>query len=197
MRNPLSLLFSKQPCVCPWWCCFTFDNPLRRLIHDPAVILSPYVRAGFTVIDIGPGMGYFTVELCRLVGEEGQVIAVDVQEKMLSAVLRRAQRAGVAARLETRLTKQERLDVTEKADFVLAFWMVHEVPDQERFLRDISTLLKPAARFLLVEPVFHVTRKAFDETMRKAVKTGLVREETPSISFSRSMLFSSPPKVGG
>ncbi len=182
---------ARQPRVCPWWCCFTFDNPLRRLIHNPAAILSPYVRPGFTVIDVGPGMGYFTVKLCRLVGEEGKVIAVDVQKRMLDAVLRRAQRAGVAERLVTRLTRQETLDVTEKADFVLAFWMVHEVPDRRRFLGEISTILKPTGRFLLVEPLLHVTKRAFEETTREAVGSGLVMVGAPRISFSRSALFSS------
>ncbi len=47
--------------VCPWWICYTFDNPLRRLIHDPERLLEPYVKPGMTVVDIGCGMGYFTL----------------------------------------------------------------------------------------------------------------------------------------
>jgi ubiquinone/menaquinone biosynthesis C-methylase UbiE len=195
MRNPLDLILVREPHVCPWWCCFTFDNPLRKLIHKPVAILSPYVRQGFTVVDIGPGMGYFTVELCRLVGEEGRVIALDVQEKMLDATRKRAQRAGVAERLETRLVGQNSLQVTERADFVLAFWMVHEVPDQGQFLDGVLELLKPGARFLLVEPYLHVSAKGFAKTVQKAVEAGLVAEETPRIAYSRSTLFSRPLKA--
>jgi ubiquinone/menaquinone biosynthesis C-methylase UbiE len=195
MRNPLDLVFMREPHVCPWWCCFTFDNPLRKLIHKPAAILSPYVRQGFTAVDIGPGMGYFTVELCRLVGTEGRVIAVDVQQKMLDATRRRAQRAGVADRLETRLSRGNSLDVEEGADFVLAFWMVHEVPDQGQFLDGVLKLLKPEGRFLLVEPYLHVSAKGFAKTVQKAVEAGLAVEETPSIAYSRSTLFSRPLKV--
>src|SRR5208283_385906 len=87
--------------VCPWWCCFTFDNPLRRLFHDAEAMLSPYIRSGFTVIDIGPGMGFFTIPMCRMVGTEGRVIAADVQQKMLDGVIRRARRYGLTNRLET------------------------------------------------------------------------------------------------
>lgn len=189
MRNPFNFILFRQPHVCPWWCCFTFDNPLRKLIHDPAAILSPYVREGFTVIDIGPGMGYFTVELCRLVGVTGRVVAVDLQEKMLAAVRQRVQRAGIEDRLETRVTGQERLDVDAKADFILAFWMVHEVPDQGRFMREVAALLKPEGSLLLVEPYLHVSAAGFRETIRKGEEAGLVRKETPKITFSRSVLF--------
>jgi len=72
--------------VCPWWLCYSFDNPLRRLFHDPERLLGPYVKLGMTVADIGCGMGYFTLGLARLTGPEGKVIAVDLQERMLAAL---------------------------------------------------------------------------------------------------------------
>ena len=159
--------------VCPWWCCFTFDNPLRRLFHNPERILSPYIRPGFTVVDIGPGMGFFTIAMCRLVGKEGRVIAADVQQKMLDGVMRRARRYGLTGRLETVRSTPGDLGVSEKADFVLAFWMVHEVPDRERFLGQVAGLLKPEGRFLLVEPHLHVRKTAFDATLREAKTAGL------------------------
>jgi ubiquinone/menaquinone biosynthesis C-methylase UbiE len=180
----------RQPHVCPWGCCFAFDNPLRRLVHDPAAILSPHVREGFTVVDIGPGMGYFTVELCRLVGKTGKVIAVDLQEEMLSSVRWRVQKAGFGDRLEVRVTGPEKLDVSEKADFILAFWMVHEVPDRGRFMGEITALLKPQGSFLLVEPYLHVSASAFHDTVRKGEAAGLVQKATPKIAFGRSVLFS-------
>ena len=85
--------------VCPWWLCPTFDNPLRRLIHNPDRILAGLVRPGETALDLGCGMGYFSIPLARLVGPEGKVICVDLQEQMLAGVRRRAERAGVADRI--------------------------------------------------------------------------------------------------
>ena len=79
--------------VCPWWLCFTFDNPLRRLIHNPKRSCGSGWRRQ-TAIDIGCGMGYFSLPMARLVGDTGRVIAVDLQDRMLH----RAAAAGRAGR---------------------------------------------------------------------------------------------------
>ena len=175
--------------VCPWWLCFTFDNPIRKLIHDPIKILSPYVHQGDTAIDIGPGMGYFSMPMAELVGSKGRVIAIDIQQEMLSALMGRAQKKSVADRIKTHLAKPDSLCFHDKADFVLAFWMVHEVPDQKRFLSDIGDLMKPDGLFLLVEPLLHVSRKNFAHTVETAKELGFIIKESPKISMSQSALF--------
>ena len=177
-----------QKRVCPWWLCFTFDNPLRKLLHNPEAILRPYVHPGDRVIDIGPGMGYFTIPLARLVGPKGHVIAIDLQEKMLLALITRAKKNGVSERIEAHLATQKSLGIHEKADFILAFWMVHEVPDQSSFFREIRDLLKPDGSLLLVEPIVHVRRKYFLRTLQSAVEMGLVVKESPKIHLSHSAL---------
>ena len=86
IRRILDKIFVRDKHVCPWWLCWTFDNLFRKLVQDPEEIIKPYVREGSTVLDIGCDMGYFTIPLARLVGEEGQVIATDIQEPMLSSL---------------------------------------------------------------------------------------------------------------
>jgi ubiquinone/menaquinone biosynthesis C-methylase UbiE len=176
--------------VCPWWLCFTFDNPLRKIIHDPIAILSPYVHKGDTAIDIGPGMGYFTIPLAELVGSTGSVIAIDIQQKMLSALMARAQKKSVADRIKTHLAGPDSIGFNQKVDFILAFWMMHEVPDQRRFLSEIRNLMKPAGLFLLVEPVIHVSKKNFARAIETAKELGFVIKESPKIRMSQSALFS-------
>ncbi len=175
--------------VCPWWLCFTFDNPLRKLVHDPIKILSPYVREGDTVIDIGPGMGYFTVPLATLVGPAGSVIAVDIQERMLARLSARAQKHGVSARIRTHLAESGSLGLLDQADFILAFWMAHEVADARKFFSEIRDVLKPEGLFLLVEPRIHVSAKSFSRTVETAIERGCVIREYPEIRMSRSALF--------
>ena len=77
--------------------------PVGRFGQNPVKILSPYVGSGMTVLDIGPGMGFFTLPMARLVGPAGKVVCADVQPKMLDALRRRAAEAGLADRIDARV----------------------------------------------------------------------------------------------
>ena len=70
-------------------------NPMRRFVHNPKKILAPYIRPGMTVMDLGPGMATFTLDLARFAGPTGKVIAVDIQARMLEQVKKRAAKAGL------------------------------------------------------------------------------------------------------
>jgi ubiquinone/menaquinone biosynthesis C-methylase UbiE len=175
--------------VCPWWLCFTFDNPIRKIIHDPVKILSPYLHQCDMAIDIGPGMGYFTLPLAELVGSKGRVTAIDIQPKMLSALASRAQKKGLSERIKTHLAGPDSIGFHEKTDFILAFWMAHEVPDQQKFFSEIRDLMKPQGLFLLVEPLIHVSRKNFSHTLSTAMQLGFIIKESPEIRMSQSALF--------
>ena len=177
----------KQP-TCPWWFLFTFDNPLRKIYQDPEKILKPYLQPGDTAVDIGCGMGYFTIALARLVGEEGQVIAVDLQTEMLSGLQKRAQRAGLTERIKVHQSAQDRIGVPGPVDFVLAFWMVHEVHHRRKFLEQIFQLLKDGGRLLIAEPYLHVSGKTFQEMVSDLQAIGFSIQENPGIGFSRSIL---------
>lgn len=174
--------------VCPWWLCYSFDNPLRRIFHKPELLLAPYMKPDMIAVDIGCGMGYFTLGLAKLAGPEGRVIAVDLQQQMLDALTRRARRAGVSDRILLHRCRPESLGVEGPVDFVLAFWMAHEVPDKPRFFGEIFSLLKAGGRLLLVEPKFHVTLRSFERTVAVCREAGLQVLEEPAIALSRSVL---------
>ena len=176
--------------VCPWWLGFFVSGPARRLVHNPEKILRGLVRKGQVVADIGCGSGLFSIPLAKMVGEEGRVIAADIQEKMLEFVRRRAEKAGVAARIKLHQCQEKELGIEEQVDFALAFYMVHEVLDIDAFFKEIVTLLKPDAHFLLIEPKMHVNASRFQKTVDAAYAAGLKVESEWKVSFSRGVLFS-------
>jgi ubiquinone/menaquinone biosynthesis C-methylase UbiE len=186
------LLYRKR--VCPWWICFTFDNVLRTLIHDPEQLLRPYIHEGNIALDVGPGMGYFTIPMARMVGENGRVIAADIQERMLSAIKKRAERSGVQQRIDLQLCSSDSLGINRSADFILAFWMLHEVPDKQRFLAELFSLLKDNGNFLLVEPKIHTTKSNFQELVHLSIQAGFTLYENPDIFLSRCALFKKAKK---
>jgi 2-polyprenyl-3-methyl-5-hydroxy-6-metoxy-1,4-benzoquinol methylase len=175
--------------ICPWRHAYLFDNLLRRLIHPPHRILGPYVREGMTVVDIGCGMGVLSIGAAKLIGRAGEVIGVDLQQEMLDVLRNRAERAGVAERMRLRRCAEDRLALDVSADFVLAFWVVHEVPDQGAFFREVRSLLREDGKLLVAEPIFHTSARDFKEAVRCAEGSGLTYLEEPRILFCRSALF--------
>lgn len=177
-----------KPHVCPWWFAYTFDNPLRRLLHKPEKLLEPYVTPGMTVLDVGCGMGPFSLALAELVGENGRVICVDLQQEMLGRVEKRAERAGLKKRIHTHRCTPGDLGIPAPIDFGLAFWMIHEVPDTTAFFRQIREHLKPDGNLLIAEPKIHVPKQRFQEIVEQAEETGFRRVSEPSIRASWSAL---------
>ena len=170
--------------VCPWWIGYLLVNPLRRLVQDPKAILAPYLRPGLTVVEPGPGMGFFTLELARGVGPSGHVVAVDVQPRMLAALTRRAHRAGLADRIEARLAAPDGLGLSAlegRVDLVVAFYVVHEFPDEAAFFREAARLLAPGGRLLVAEPRGHVGEADFSRTLERARVAGLAERGRPAI----------------
>jgi ubiquinone/menaquinone biosynthesis C-methylase UbiE len=171
--------------VCPWWLGYFLASPVRRwFTQDPNEIVAPYVRPGSTVLEPGPGMGYFTLDLARLVGQSGRVIAVDVQPKMIAGLKKRLAKQQLLDRVEARTASENSLELEELAtsvDFTLAFAVVHEMPDDQKFFDEVSAASKPGARLLLAEPEGHVKAEAFSAELEHAAQAGFRVVERPKI----------------
>jgi ubiquinone/menaquinone biosynthesis C-methylase UbiE len=176
--------------ICPWYMAYTFDNPLRRLLHDPSKILGPYVKPGMIALDLGCGMGFFSLGMARLVGDSGKVLAVDMQPQMLRIVERRARRKGLAERIETSLTNGDSLELVAQVDFALCFWMAHEVPNQDALFRNFFSALKPGGHLFLAEPgMGHVSGEEMERSVALAAEAGFVEVARPKVRISRAVVF--------
>jgi ubiquinone/menaquinone biosynthesis C-methylase UbiE len=161
------------PHVCPWWVGYLLMCPLRTWLENPVKLLKPLIKPGLTVLDVGSGMGFFTFPAARLVGDEGRVIAVDVQQKMLDSLQRRAEKAGLGERVTARLCRPDDLNVTEHVDVCLAINVADEVPDVGKLFSQIVAVLKPQGKLLLIEPKHHVSQAEFEKTVDLASREGL------------------------
>jgi ubiquinone/menaquinone biosynthesis C-methylase UbiE len=178
-------------CVCPWWLGYLLINPLRLLLQNPEKILSPFVAPGMTVLDLGPGMGFFTLPLAKLVGPNGLVLAVDLEPRMLEALKRRADKAGLADRIETRTAVGNDLgcdDFENRVDFALAFAVVHEMPNFADTAARLGRLVKTGGRLLICEPIGHVSQSDLDRSVEAARQAGFHPVANPVIRFSRNVL---------
>jgi ubiquinone/menaquinone biosynthesis C-methylase UbiE len=169
--------------VCPHELGFFLDNPIRRIFASPKRTVGRFINKGDTVVDLGCGPGFFTVDLACMVGENGRVIAVDLQTKMLETARAKAKRKKVEDRITFHQCSQNSFELDVKADFILAYYMIHETPDPNHSLVQIHSMLKENGRLLAVEPRFHVSQELFSKMLKSAEKAGFtVEEQKESIS---------------
>jgi ubiquinone/menaquinone biosynthesis C-methylase UbiE len=161
-------------------------------MQDPEKLLAPFVHQGMTVVEPGPGMGFFTLPLARLVGPEGRVAVIDIQPQMLAGLRRRARKAGLIDRIDARLARPDSLglnDLKGKAAFALAFAVVHEMPSAGVFFAEVAAVLKPGGLLLLAEPAGHVKPETFHLELELAQTAGLAEIGRPAIRRSLAALF--------
>jgi cyclopropane fatty-acyl-phospholipid synthase-like methyltransferase len=174
--------------VCPWWIGYLLASPVRRLFQNPDKLLAPFIRPGMTVLEPGPGMGFFTIPIARMVGKNGCVHVRDIQREMLAGLESRARKAGVAEQIKPRLVKPESMEITDligKVDLVCAFAMVHELPSCDHFFAEVVATLKPNGLLLLAEPAGHVSSARFEAELDSASRHGLCVSSRPVVRSSR------------
>ena len=141
-----------------------------------------------TVLDIGCGPGFFSIDAAQIVGRSGRVIASDLQEGMLQKLRDKIQGTGLEERITLHQCEENRVGLSVNVDFVLAFYVVHEVPTPKKFFKEIKSILKPNGHVLIVEPPLRVSRTAFEETIRKARDAGLKPVQGPKVLLSKTVI---------
>ncbi len=131
---------------------FILDNPLRRALIKPAGIIA---RVGLNgsehVLELGPGPGFFSVEIARRL-TYGRLDLFDLQPEMLAKAKRRLDRAGFADVGFTAGEASEGFPFPDNT-FDLAFLaaVIGEVPDQQACVRSLGRVLKPGGRLVFLE----------------------------------------------
>jgi ubiquinone/menaquinone biosynthesis C-methylase UbiE len=183
-----------EPYVCSADHAGWLSTPVRRLVTDPRRMLKGLAGPGDAVADIGCGPGFFTLPLAEVVGDAGNVIAVDLQAAMLDKVRARAEKAGLLRRIRLHQCGPDSLGLADAGplDFVLAFWMIHEVPSRALMLGEVFDVLRPGGRLLAVEPRGHVGPADWAGTLDDAVVAGFAALARPRVAFSRAALLERP-----
>jgi len=175
--------------VCPAGLSGSLDNFIRKIIHNPKKIFGNYISEGMTILDAGCGPGFFITEFANMCGENGSVIAADLQEKMLEKVRKKITGKNIERKITLHKCGKDKIGLDKKVDFVNAFYMVHEVPDADNFLKEIYELLNDCGILFISEPKFHVSKKEFTDTINLAITIGFKLKEQPKIYMSRTAVF--------
>ncbi len=177
--------------ICPVWIGYMLLNPLRRLVQNPDKILKPYIRRGMSALDFGCAMGFFSLPMARAVGTQGRVVCVDIQDGMLTRLVKRAKRANVRNLIEPFLLSSPDMNLGKfhnRIDFVLLFAAAHEVPDQGKLFGELHKVLKPGGRMLFSEPSGHLAKDEFESSVSLAEDCGFRQVESLRIRGGFSVL---------
>lgn len=160
--------------LCPWWMGYFLINPVRKLKHNPDKILGRHIKPGMNIMDFGSAMGYFSLPMAKMTGENGNVYCVDIQKKMLDKLKKRAENAGVGNIIKTCLIGNgfNMNKLSTIIDFTMLFAVAHEVPDKEQLFKDLFLTMKPGGKVLFAEPKGHVSPEAFEKSLNLAKAAG-------------------------
>lgn len=125
-----------------WWQTF---EAAAQVVSD-ALTDAANVQPGDTVLDVATGIGEPAVTAARRVGPAGRVVGIDQAEPMLAVATRRMASLGLT-NLEFREMDAEAIDLEGPFDAVLCRWGLMFLPDLDRALARVVTLMRPGARF--------------------------------------------------
>jgi len=179
---------TKNKRVCPVERAGSLDNRMRKWLQDPQKILGPYITEGMTVLDLGCGPGFFSVEMAQMVGTSGRVIASDLQEGMLDKVRAKIQGTELEPLITLHKCEVDQLGIIERVDFILLFYMVHEVENKKSFFNELRNILNQDGQILIVEPPIHVSKTAFNKSVTIARDTGFIDSKGPRVLFSKTVI---------
>jgi SAM-dependent methyltransferase len=145
-----ALWWRKNPSACPYGQRFWVEAP-HPLITRERLREVLAVKPGESVLEVGPGTGYYTLDVAEWAGEEGSVAILDVQQKMLDHTMERARERGLA-NIHPRLGDATGMPY-EDASFDAAYLItvLGEVPDQDAAMRELARVLRPGGRLVVGE----------------------------------------------
>ena len=179
---------NKKSRICPVEHAGILDLKLRRWVQNPQKILAPYIEEGMTILELGCGPGFFTLDMAHMVGATGRVIAADLQQSMLDKIRLKIKDSELEGRITLHTCEKNKIGISDQIDFVLLFYMVHEVSEKELLFGEIESLLNKNGSILIVEPPFHVSQKAFEEMISIAEGAGLRIVDRSKLFLSKTAL---------
>jgi ubiquinone/menaquinone biosynthesis C-methylase UbiE len=146
----VALWWRKNPSACPYSQRFWVAAPHPVITRERLRgVLEP--MAGERVLEVGPGTGYYTLDLAQWVGHEGAVDILDVQQEMLDHTIRRARERGLWNVNPTQGDARELPYDDDSFDAAILVTVLGEIPDQDAALREVARVLKPRGRLIVGE----------------------------------------------
>jgi ubiquinone/menaquinone biosynthesis C-methylase UbiE len=145
-----ALWWRKNPSACPYGQRFWVEAPHPIVTRDRLrSVLTP--QPGERVLEIGPGTGYYTLDIAEWVGADGRIEIFDLQQEFLDHVMARAAQRGLANIVPTQGDATALPYEDASMDAVVLTAVLGEIPDPAAALREIRRVLKPNGGLIVGE----------------------------------------------
>lgn len=146
----VALWWRNNPSACPYGQRFWVEIPHPVITRDRLrEVLRP--QPGERILEIGPGTGYYTLDMAEWVGPGGTVEIFDLQQEFLDHVMRRAVERGLANVVPSQGDATALPYEDDSMDAVVLTAVLGEIPDRAAALREIRRVLKPQGRLVVGE----------------------------------------------
>ncbi len=145
-----ALWWRKNPSACPYGQRFWVEAPHPIITRERLRgVLCP--EPGERVLEIGPGVGYYTLDMAEWVGPDGVIEIFDLQQEFLDHVDRRAAERGLANIVPTQGDATALPYEDDSMDAAVLTAVLGEIPDPVAALRQVQRVLKPGGRLVVGE----------------------------------------------
>jgi SAM-dependent methyltransferase len=125
---------------------------LNRLMNDRCLALMN-LQAGDKVIDIGSGLGQYTLEMAKAIGPKGKVLGVERDPRQLEQAIRNMKSDGGGSTVEFRQGEVESLPLTKEEwgsfDVGHARFVLEHLPKPHEALQELARAIRPGGRIVL------------------------------------------------
>jgi len=174
----------------PQWMANLIDNPIRRKIQPPQeTAIRHGIEAGMQVLDVGPGNGTYTLASARRVGPQGEVIAIDIEPKMVERVQRKIEAEGLT-NIKAQVADVYELPFEDRSfDLVYMITVINEIPNIPAALAEFQRVLKPSGKLVFSELLFDPDYPLAASLIRKVQAQGFRLEEKIGNFFYYTLRF--------
>lgn len=145
-----ALWWRTHPSACPYGQRFWVEPPhpiiTRKRLRE---VLAP--QPAERILEVGPGTGYYSLDVADWVSPGGQLDLFDLQQEMLDHTMRRAGERGLSNVVPTRGDARSLPYADETFDAAYLTAVLGEIPDQDAALRELARVLKPGGRLVVGE----------------------------------------------
>jgi ubiquinone/menaquinone biosynthesis C-methylase UbiE len=166
----------RNPSACPYSQRFWVEAPHPLITRDRLrAVLRP--RLAERVLEIGPGTGYYSLDLAAWIGGAGQLDIFDIQQEMLDHTMGRADERGLSNLVPAQGDARELPYEADSFDAVVLTTVLGEIPDRDAAFREIARVLRPGGRVVVGELFGDPHFTTPGEIERLGAAAGLMLEE--------------------